>query len=138
MGFEGELHIIISAGQSNWEAFEFGWGRRGDAKLQPAGVGKLNGWVFELSFLGRIIHFKFLFWILYSFIEFIYFSIYLHLFIYSFIDIFISGWFLLILLIVNRQSNLIIYIEFVLYKFCYVNYFYIYVFACVFVCAYFY
>ena len=29
-----------------------GWG---DSKLQPAGVGKLNGWVLELNFAGQII-----------------------------------------------------------------------------------
>ena len=84
-------------------------------------MGKLNGWVLELSFAGQIVNFKFLFWIIHSFIKFNYFSIYssafIYSFIHSFIDVFIFGWVLLILSIVNRQSNLIIYIEFVLYKF---------------------
>ena len=35
-------------------------GRWGDSKLQLAGVGKLNGWVLELTFAGQIINFKFL------------------------------------------------------------------------------
>ena len=36
-GFEGELHIIISAGQRNWEVFCIGWGggaQRCNCKLQ--------------------------------------------------------------------------------------------------------
>ena len=68
------------------------WLGVGDAKLQLAGVGKLNGWVLELIFAGQIINFKFFFWVIYSFIEFIYFSTYSSAFIYSFIDIFISEW----------------------------------------------
>ena len=59
-----------------------GWG---DVKLQLEGVGKLNGWVLELNFAGQIINFKFLFWIIYSFIEFIYFFICSSAFIYLFI-----------------------------------------------------
>ena len=86
----------------------------------------------ELYFAGQIINFKSLVWIIYSFNEFIYFSIYsfafIYLCIYSLI-FFISEWVLSILLIVNRQSYLSIYIEFVL---CFMfNYFYIPVFPCV-------
>ena len=58
--FLGEQGIIISADQSNWYVFWFGWGGWGDSKLQLAGVGKLNGWVLELTFAGQIINFKFL------------------------------------------------------------------------------
>ena len=58
--------------------------RRGDPKLQLAGVGKLNGCVLELNFAGEIMNFKFVFRIIYYFIEFISLFTHLHLFIYSF------------------------------------------------------
>ena len=51
----GEKGIIISAGQSNWDVFWFGWGW-GDSKLKLGGVGKLNCWVLELNFAGQIIN----------------------------------------------------------------------------------
>ena len=58
----------------------------------------------------------------------------MYLFIYSLI-FFISDW---VLLIVNRQSNLIIYIKFGLYKFHYVKFlhFCVCMFFCRFVCIY--
>ena len=87
LGFLGGAGHYNSAGQSNWEVFWFGWGCR-DSKFQLSSVGKLNGWVLELNFAGQMINFKSLFWILYSFTEFIYFSIYSSAFIYLFIDIF--------------------------------------------------
>ena len=92
--FEGKLHIVTSAGQSNWEDFWFGFEERGrgwDAKLQHADVGKSNWWVLELNFAGQIINLKFLLWIIYYLIEFIYISIYssafIHLFIHSLINL---------------------------------------------------
>ena len=106
-------------------------------KLQLEGLGKLNRWLLELNFAVQIINSKFLFWIICSFIWFIYLliCIYLfYLFIHSLIDIFISEWVLQILFIVNRQSDLIIYIEFIYINFLMFNYFNISVFACVFVC----
>ena len=63
-------------------------------KLQLAGVEKVNAWVLELNFAGQIINFKFLFGIIYSFIEFIYFclcsSAFIYLFIHSLIYLYLN------------------------------------------------
>ena len=72
----------------------------------------------------------------YLFIYWIYLFIYLFIciyFIYLFIEIFMPEWVLEILLILNKQSNLFIYSEFVLYKFNYV--FFILIFLCLCVCV---
>ena len=48
---------MISADQSNWEVFWFGW-VVGRFKVATCGCGKLNGWVLELNFAGQIINSK--------------------------------------------------------------------------------
>ena len=50
-------NFIISAGQSNWEVFWFGW-VVGRFKVATCGCGKLNGWVLELNFAAQIINSK--------------------------------------------------------------------------------
>ena len=52
------LLLFLVLGGRGREGGGWGWG---DAKLQLAVVGKLNGWVLELNFAGQIINFKSLF-----------------------------------------------------------------------------